>query len=210
LAIGPLIRRLFGPYERRIAEIYRSLYIDLDAFVTAVHDISPNSGRILEVGCGEGFMTERLVSAYPGAVITAIDTSPAIGRLYRGATERVNFILCTAEQMAQATPHQYDLVILSDVLHHVPPRFRTTLLDSVRRTLAIGGLLAFKDWERNFSLIHWMSYASDRWLTGDRISYMSRAEMRESLSLSFGEKSLVREWRASPRWNNLATLVKPS
>jgi len=29
---GPLIRRLFGPYEREITEAYRRLFIDLDEF----------------------------------------------------------------------------------------------------------------------------------------------------------------------------------
>ena len=29
---GPLIRRLFGPYEHAIAEVYRRIFVDLDEF----------------------------------------------------------------------------------------------------------------------------------------------------------------------------------
>jgi len=111
--------------------------------------------------------------------------------------------------MAATHAGHFDLVVLSDVLHHVPIEHRQPLLDAVRVTLAADGTLIFKDWERNYSLIHWLSYASDRWLTGDRISYMSRAEMRELLGRSFGETALVDEARVAPRWNNLATLVRP-
>jgi hypothetical protein len=37
---GPLIRRLFGPYERQVAEAYKRLFVDLD-------DFADRSGRWL-------------------------------------------------------------------------------------------------------------------------------------------------------------------
>jgi 2-polyprenyl-3-methyl-5-hydroxy-6-metoxy-1,4-benzoquinol methylase len=200
---------MFGPYERQVGEVYRSLYLDMDAFVELMLQWNPNASRILEVGCGEGSVTERLIAAYPYSHITAIDISPRLGRLYRGPLERVKFIRCTVQDIAATESGQYDLVVLSDVLHHVPIGLRQALLDAIGTALAPRGVLIFKDWERNFSLIHWMGYASDRWLTGDRISYMSRDEMRESLARSFGETALVDEARVRPRWNNLATLVRP-
>lgn len=209
MSIGPFIRRMFGPYERQVGEVYRSLYIDIDAFVELMRRWNPNAARILEVGCGEGAVTERLNFAYPDAKITAIDITPRVGRLYNGSPESVRFIRCTVQEIAAAESGQYDLVVLSDVLHHVPVEFRQELLDAIRAALTPRGTFVFKDWERNYSLIHWLSYASDRWLTGDRISYMTRKEMRERLVHSFGNAALVAEARVRPRWNNLAILVRP-
>jgi 2-polyprenyl-3-methyl-5-hydroxy-6-metoxy-1,4-benzoquinol methylase len=209
MSIGPFVRRMFGPYERRIGEIYRSLYIDIDGFVDMMVQWIPNASKILEVGCGEGSVTERLAAAYPDAKITAIDITPRLGRLYKGSFDRVKFIRCTVQEVAATESGQYDLAVLSDVLHHVPVELRQALLDAIRTALAPRGALVFKDWERNLSPIHWLSYASDRWLTGDRISYMSRIEMRERLALSFGEAALVAEARVQPQWNNLAMLVRP-
>jgi 2-polyprenyl-6-hydroxyphenyl methylase/3-demethylubiquinone-9 3-methyltransferase len=209
MSIGPFVRRLFGPYEHQVGEVYRALYIDIDTFVELMRRWSPTASRILEVGCGEGSVTERLSVAYPEADISAIDITPRLGRLYRGSLDRVEFIRCTAQEMAATQAGHFDLVVLSDVLHHVPVEQRQSLLDAVRKTLSADGTLIFKDWERNYSLIHWLSYASDRWLTGDRISYMSRAEMRALLERSFGETALIDEARVAPRWNNLATLVRP-
>jgi ubiquinone/menaquinone biosynthesis C-methylase UbiE len=210
MALGSMIRRMFGPYERQIGELYRSIYIDLDAFVAMVQHWCPHPKRILEVGCGEGSMTERLVVAFPGATLTPIDITPRIGRMYSNLLPQLKFNRCTIQEVAATEPHSYDLVILSDVLHHVPPIHRRDMLDSVRVVLADQGTLVFKDWERNVSPIHFLGYASDRWLTGDRISYMSRDEMRDILVRSFGENSLIAEARVEPRWNNLATLVRPS
>jgi SAM-dependent methyltransferase len=209
LPLGPLIRGMFGPYERRIGECYRSLYLDIDAFVELLRQWSPGAARILEIGCGEGAVTERLRAAYPDAVITAIDINPRVGRMYTGSREAVRFMQCTATEIAATEPASFDLAVLCDVLHHVPVGFRQELLGAIRIALAPQGALAFKDWERNFSPIHWLSYASDRWLTGDRISYMTRAQMLESLSSSFGAAAPAAEARIRPRWNNIAFLLRP-
>ena len=206
---GPLIRRLFGPFEHQIGELYRSIYIDIDAFVKMILQWRPKAARILEVGCGEGQVTERLSVAYPDAQITAIDITPRVGRLYRGSLNHVRFKNCDVQEIAAAESGHYDLVVLSDVLHHVPMQYRQGLLDSIRATLAPNGNLVFKDWEQNRAPIHWLCYASDRWLTGDRIQFMTRAEMRSILTRSFGEHALIAESRVAPWWNNIATLVRP-
>lgn len=208
MKIGPFIRKLFGPYERQISKAYRSIYIDIDAFVELMVQWKPTANKILEVGCGEGAVTERLNASYPDAKITAIDITPRIGRLYRGLPGNVRFIQSGVQEIAEKESGQYDLVVLSDVLHHVPLDSRQGLLDAIRSTLAPNGTFVFKDWQRNLAPIHWLCYASDRWLTGDRISYMTRDEMRERLSITFGASSLVGEARIRPWWNNIATLIR--
>jgi SAM-dependent methyltransferase len=210
MSLGSLVRQLFGPYEHTIASAYRAIYIDLDALVECFLRWQPAAMGILEVGCGEGAVTERLRAAYRDATITAIDVSPRVGRLYRGPRERVRFMQCTVQDIAASQPAAFDLVILSDVMHHVPAELRQGLLDSIRVALAPGGRFVFKDWERNRAPIHWISYASDRWLTGDRVHYMGCEEMRRRLIATFGADALVAEARIGPWWNNLAMLVKKS
>jgi 2-polyprenyl-6-hydroxyphenyl methylase/3-demethylubiquinone-9 3-methyltransferase len=200
---------MFGPYERQISEAYRSIYINIDAFVDLICQWKPKAKKILEVGCGEGAVSERLHAAYLDATVTAIDITPRIGRLYRGPRDRIQFIRCTAEELVATESEKYDLVVLSDVLHHVPIEFRQPLLEAIRNLLAPGGTFIFKDWQRNSTPIHWMCFASDRWLTGDRINYLTREEMREHLAASFGAAALIAEARVTPWWNNLATLVRP-
>ncbi len=209
MRLGPFIRKMFGRHERRISEAYRSIYVDIDAFVELTCRWKPDAKRILEVGCGEGAVTQRLRAAYPEANITAIDITPRIGRQYQGSRERVRFIQCAVQEVAATESGQYDLVVLSDVLHHVPVKFRQELLDAIRIAIAPNGTFVFKDWQRSHTPIHWLCHASDRWLTGDRVSYMTRDEMRERLTRAFGEGTLVGEERIAPWWNNLATQVRP-
>jgi 2-polyprenyl-6-hydroxyphenyl methylase/3-demethylubiquinone-9 3-methyltransferase len=209
MAIGPMIRHMFGPYERQISDAYRAIFLDIGDLATHIQRWQPNANRILEVGCGEGAVTERLRALYPDADITGIDLTRRLGRLYRGPCGRVRFIQRPAQDIAAAEPGRYDLVVLCDVLHHVPEALRQPLLDAVRTTLAPGGVFVFKDWERTGTPIHWLCYASDRWITGDRIAYMTRDEMRARLSHSFGEAALVAEARTAPWPNNVAMLVRP-
>jgi 2-polyprenyl-3-methyl-5-hydroxy-6-metoxy-1,4-benzoquinol methylase len=209
MKIGPFIRKMFGSYERDVSAAYRSLYLDVDAFVELVRRWNPTAQRILEVGCGEGAISERLCAAYPGAKIIAIDVTSSIGRLYQGPVNGVRFIQCEVQEIPAAESELFDLVVLCDVLHHVPAHARIVLLNSIRARLAPGGSFIFKDWERSYTPIHWLCYTSDRWLTGDRISYTTREEMRRYLAASFGEASLAAETRVGPHWNNLAIWVRP-
>jgi SAM-dependent methyltransferase len=126
-----------------------------------------------------------------------------------GSRDKVRFIRCNVQKIAATEPGQYDLVVLCDVLHHVPVAFRQELLDAIRATLAPGGAFVLKEWERTSTPIHWLGYASDRWVTGDRIHYMTRDEARERLARGFGETALVAEARFAPWRNNIAALVRP-
>lgn len=209
MSLGRFIRGLFGPYERQITAAYRSIYVDIDAYVDGISKWVPSARNILEVGCGEGAVTERLARAYPDATITGIDIDPAAGRLYGGPTDRVRFRACTIEEFAASEPAQFDLIVLADVLHHVPVTLRRPLLDTTRALLAPGGQLAFKEWERTFTPIHWLGYLSDRWITGDRISYMKHGEIVGRLRDSFGPASVIDEQRVRPWRNNLSILVRP-
>lgn len=209
MGIGAAIRSLFGPYERHISEAYRAIFLNIDEFVEQVRRWSPHPCRILEVGCGEGAVTERLRSAFPGAHITAIDVTSRIGRLYQGPRAGVCFTRCQIQDLTESKVEPFDLVVLCDVLHHVPLGSRQGLLDAIRAALAMHGSLIFKDWQPSSTPIHWLCYASDRWLTGDRVGYMTSEEMRQHLKSTFGAGALVGETRVGPRWNNLAILVRP-
>ena len=204
---GPLIRRLFGPYERAATEVYRRVFIDLDDFVARLQSWVPHPRRILEVGCGEGAMTERLVKAYADATITAIDITPKVGRLYQGDAARVTFLQQSVDDVVRQAPASFDLVVLCDVLHHVPPRNRLALLSGIDRAMAADGSLAFKDWIASSSPIHWLCKMSDRYLTGDDVQFFTTTSAKELLTGTFGPDAIRGESLVRPWSNNVAYLI---
>ena len=207
MPIGPMIRQLFGRYERHIAAFYRACFMNLDDYGRQILACASGApARILEVGCGEGAVTELLARLYPRAEILGIDITGRVGRLYRGPRDRVRFLQVTVQDLAEEQAGVFDLVIISDVIHHVPQAMRNDLLGAVWRTLMPGGVLILKDWERRFSPVHWTCYMSDRWITGDRVKYLRRQEMVTLLAAA-SFRTADRDIRVRPWRNNFVLLA---
>lgn len=209
MGLGPFVRRMFGPYEHRITELYRNFFVDLDEFADRLKIWVPEPARILEVGCGEGALTERLVGIYPDARITAVDISPRVGRLFRGDTKRVSFLNQPIERLIRDRPKAFDLIVLCDVLHHVAVAVRRQFLASIGEAMAPEAYLVLKDWEPSFTAIHLTWFLADRFVTGDRVSFWTEAEIRGWLEEGLGSGCVRAQARIRPRWNNLAFLVRP-
>lgn len=201
---------MFGRHERLVAELWRAGFIDLDDFFRQVGRWVPQPRAILEFGCGEGAGTERLAAAYPDASILAIDIAENLGRLYRGRDQGVTFRRVSVTEMVSTHAGKFDLIIMCDVLHHIPEDLRPEIIAAARTLLAPGGSFICKDWARTATPIHWIAYAADRWLTGDKIRYATPPEAEELFGHSFGasavrERATIKPWR-----NNFALLVRPS
>jgi 2-polyprenyl-6-hydroxyphenyl methylase/3-demethylubiquinone-9 3-methyltransferase len=208
MPIGPFVRRCFGPLERPVTNLYRGCFVDLGRLGRLIAEVAPGARDILEIGCGEGALTERLAQVYPEARLTGIDITPTVGRLFRGDRSRVTFRQETVQRLAADAPGRFDLVVLGDVVHHVPWEMHTEFLREAFRLLCPDGTLVLKDWERRGNLIHALGYFSDRFLTGDRVRYRTSAEFRELIDAAVGKERIVREDRIPPWRNNLAFTLR--
>ena len=95
-----------------------------------------------------GALTERLSLVYPKARITGIDITPKVGRLYCGDRERVTFNQQTIHDLVAGNPASFDLILISDVIHHVPWELHEQLLTDAAKGLEPGGRFVLKDWEK--------------------------------------------------------------
>jgi 2-polyprenyl-3-methyl-5-hydroxy-6-metoxy-1,4-benzoquinol methylase len=210
MGIGARVRRLFGPLEGPITDLYRAFFVDVSKLGQLVRRWAPTARYVLEIGCGEGAVCERLAREYPSSSITGIDITPKVGRLFRGDTTRVQFACATAGAFADAHARSFDLVLLCDVLHHVPWEQHGELLRDAGRLLRPGGALVVKDWERRPNLAHALAAFSDRVLTGDAVRFGAADYFRRLLVEVFGSGSVCGEARIPPWRNNVAFLVRPT
>jgi len=210
MPIGPTVRRLLGPLEKPTANLYRAFFVNLGRQIDQVHRWAPTASDILEIGCGEGAVCDRLASVYPSAQITGIDITPRAGRLGRTDSGRVHFANATAGEFAASHPGQFDLVLICDVMHHVPWDAHADLLQSAGRLLRPGGALVVKDWERITNIAHFLCAFSDRVITGDSVRYATAAEFQRLFESVFGPGSVAEQVRLPPWRNNVMFFVRPA
>jgi ubiquinone/menaquinone biosynthesis C-methylase UbiE len=104
-------------------------------------------GTIVDVGCGTGRSAIALARLRPDATVIGVDGDPEIllfARAKAGA-QHVQWIEGLADTLpiGDATA---DRVVLSLVLHHLPPAGKRAALREVSRVLRPGGRLAVADW----------------------------------------------------------------
>jgi hypothetical protein len=185
------VRKLLGDRAFRVAgNAYRAVFVDLDREIAAIAAEIPQGAHVLDVGGGDGEPLDRLLALRPDVRVTTIDVASRVGawidtahaaRVERGANRTL------AEHIALDAPLP-DVLLLADVVHHIPSLVRRGFFASVAELLRRQPRLRVivKDVEPG----HWratLGYWSDRYVTGDRdVEPVSRAAMVDLLDGTCG------------------------
>ena len=115
----------------QVADVARAL----DAFAP--------TGQVLELACGTGLWTQRLLDHADS--LTAIDAAPEVLEINRQriADDRVRYL--QADLFSWEPEEHYDVVYFSFWLSHVPPEYFASFWNLVRQCLAPGGRAFFVD-----------------------------------------------------------------
>ena len=204
MGIGTYVRHHLGRFEIPAANLYRSVFISLQSLADQIAAVAP-ANRILEVGCGDGALAQQLNRVYPDASYLGIDVATTAGRLYRGDPHWAQFRTIAVQDLLAEKPEPYDLVLLVDVIHHVPVEIRAEVLGSSAELVRDGGHLMVKEFERNRGPYYRLTYAADRFITGDRgVVFLTLTELRVMVDntrrMGF---SAPRSCRVRPAHNNV-------
>jgi SAM-dependent methyltransferase len=204
--IGKVVRRLAGPLEPHLADLYRGFFFDVDDFARRIAELGA-AKLVVEIGCGEGALITALARRMPHSRFVGIDVAPQVGRLFVGDTSRVDFACSPADAVAGRYEGQADLVIICDVMHHASAADQQALWQSAARMARRpGARMVLKEWLKNPAPIYYLGYASDRFITGDRIRYQPRSHWIDAIgSQGWGVET---EWPLAPWKTNHAFVLK--
>jgi ubiquinone/menaquinone biosynthesis C-methylase UbiE len=110
--------------------------------------VAAPGARVLEIGCGTGAVTEKLVAR--GACVTAYDQNPemleqARSRLKDSPRDAVKLVERTAAEIDSCTERSFDAVVACLSLSEMSRSERDFVLAQAFRALRPGGILAIAD-----------------------------------------------------------------
>lgn len=204
MRIGPFIRHSLGPLEQTAADLYRGAFFNVSHFTELALQLAPHPSRILEIGCGDGDVASRLVALHPQATYVGVDVDEGAGRRYTGDPTRAVFRPVLSSQLRAEQPEPFDLIVVVDVLHHVPDTGdRIGIVEDAAALLAPGGTLLVKEWEQVPGPAYRAGYLADRYVSGDAtVRYMPRGELLDILKqgapgLTLRHTLSVRPWKCN-------------
>ena len=95
------------------------------------------SGKILDYGCGVGMVSSFMKQLLPKATVDGFDLSAASLANVDSVLRAQGIFTCAWNEVRD----NYDAVVLSNVMHHVPPDKRLEVIASIRDRIAPGGVL---------------------------------------------------------------------
>ena len=118
----------------------------VEVMLRLVRHFRPAPRHILDLGCGDGFLTRALLAEYPRASAVLIDHSePMVERARQAMAADANRceilhgdLLVPLRQLAGRTPA--DLVVSGLAIHHLPHARKRSLYAEIFEFLAAGGL----------------------------------------------------------------------
>jgi 2-polyprenyl-3-methyl-5-hydroxy-6-metoxy-1,4-benzoquinol methylase len=100
-------------------------------------NLAPSGGKVLDYGCGIGLLAGHLKRSLPNVQIDGFDISQDCVDQIDTSLAQQGVFTSDLQQSARS----YDVVVLSNVLHHVKPQDRLPLLQGIKSRLAENGKL---------------------------------------------------------------------
>jgi len=188
MTIGQTARRLLGRRGFHTASrIYRRVFVDLSKVAAAIGPLE-SGARVLDIGGGDGQLVNLLLELNPGIRINMLDMASTVGsQVSEAHGDRVAvFPGISVPDYAKQRPTPPDVILVSDVLHHIPKTERRSFFEDIRDLLAGRTCrLILKDMEPGH-LRTYLGGLADRYVSGDRhVQFTSRKDVTELVQAVF-------------------------
>jgi len=109
--------------------------------------VDPGDRRFLDLGCGTGNLTHRLIRRFPEARVTGVDPSKSMREVFSRKFEEVPRVRVAGGSSLDIPfgDDEFDCVMSNLAIHHVKPDDRECCAAEIARVLRPGGHLIYSD-----------------------------------------------------------------
>jgi 2-polyprenyl-3-methyl-5-hydroxy-6-metoxy-1,4-benzoquinol methylase len=161
------IRKIVRAYDDPVVRLYCGLRFVIlrQRFLDEIGQYLPETGRVLDIGCGFGLFSLYYAAVAPGRSVHGLDVDRRRIQTARRAAARLRIENVSYEE--RDARHfkgdgAYAAAYMLDIVHHVSPDTVPTLLDELRRCLAPGSLLLVKDVDTRPAAKRWFTWTLDK------------------------------------------------
>ncbi len=174
-------------YKGPVLEWYMRIKTRMENNYALFHQLVPEKGRIMDIGCGYGFMPYMLQFLAPERSITGLDYDEDKIATARHAYLRNDKLEFVHADVTQYTFDRHNAFIISDVLHYLQPQEQEQLLKQCLQQLEPGGVIIVRDGDADLGKRHegtrLTEFFSTRLLgfnkTKQQLSFFSGAHLRQ-------------------------------
>lgn len=142
-------------YKGPVLEWYLKIKIRLENYYQLFHELLSREGKILDIGCGYGFMVYMLYWASQSKrQITGVDYDEekiATAEHCFSKTDDINFVHADITAFAF---EKYNGITIMDVLHYLKPDQQTEVIEKAIGALLPGGILVIRDGDADMRQKH--------------------------------------------------------
>ena len=153
-------------YKGPVLEWYLRIKIRLEKNYQIFHDLLPKQGRILDIGCGYGFMSYMLQFSAPDRDLIGYDYDEEKIAVANHCFSRNTNIHFVAKDVNDLQISAADAIIISDTLHYLQPVQQEVLIRKCMKALRPDGALVIRDGDRDLQEKHertkWTEFFSTR------------------------------------------------
>jgi 1-acyl-sn-glycerol-3-phosphate acyltransferase len=141
-------------YKGPVLEWYMRVKVSLEKNYQQFHNLLPKKGKMLDIGCGYGFMPYMLHFAAPQRVFTGIDYDEDKIELANNNFNKDALINFEHADVLNFEFEKYDAIIIADMLHYMQPDEQKLIVQRCINSLNAGGMMIIRDGNKDLKEKH--------------------------------------------------------